>query len=117
MITIICKSPNLFIVAFLYAHVPNCYTQFNLHQPPRAHFSTRSSLVMPGKGHIGACPQSYTTFPILVIFLPVHLGLTTFFPFFIGYDHSHLQRLLFLVYTEVPKAHLWRYFFQHISII
>ena len=39
-------------------------------------------------------------FLIPIIFSPAHLGSSTFYPFFIGYGHSHLQRLLFLVYLD-----------------
>ena len=82
--------------------MPNCYTWFNPIQPPRAHFLC----LRPGTDRIEACSQSHTTFSMLTIFSPAHLSSTTFFPFFIGYDHSHLQRLLFLVYISLGNMEI-----------
>ena len=39
-----------------------------------AHFSLRSPALCPAKGHIGACIQSHTTFPILIIFSHPRIG-------------------------------------------
>ena len=33
------------------------------------------------------------------MFLPAHLDTSIFSPFYIGYGHNHLQRLLLLVYA------------------
>ena len=91
-------------MVFLYAHTPNCYTRFYSFQPSRAHFLYPKLRL--GLDRSEACSQSHTAFLILVTFSPAHLGISTFFPFFIGYDHSHLQRLLFLVYISLGNMEI-----------
>lgn len=81
------------IVVFLYAHRPHCYTRFNTLQ-----LQTPTFFHMPGTVILRLASSRPLTFPILIIFSPTHFGTTTYWPFFIGYEHRILSRSRLLDY-------------------
>lgn len=99
----------LFLVDFLYAHKPHCYTRFYTLQPPRAHFLCSSPAYVPARIVSRHAPSRLQLSLSSLYFHLLTWVYQPFNPFFIGYDHSRLQHLLLLAYSKIEEISLPAY--------